>query len=163
MIEIFNGTVEKARKAYSSLAVAWFVFLTLTAWCGSKSSSQIEGELSDIESELLTRGDNQRNYINKDGEIYNKHLWKWDDAQIVVMLEWAKNRSVENGNVYDELIEKREGKLLEYYEAKAREAREARAEGSESVRKYNFDPNQFANSDSAIIESIRNRKKKGSN
>ena len=158
MIETFNKFFEKVKNNYSSLTVAWAIFLALTTWCSPRSSSEIRNKLSDIESEILTRGDEWRN-INTEGNIYLEHLWEWDDTQIVKMLEWAKERSAENEEIYNELLEERNEELKELDEAIAREAREARkAKNSESVNStYNFDENQFMNSDYAIVRSIRNR------
>ena len=155
MREIFD--VKKLRKAYSSLTVAWVIFLTLTA-CGHKSSLQIERELSDIESEALTRGDDQGE-INRDWNIYLDHLWKWDDKQIEIMLKWAQERSAKNKQKYNKNLEERNKKLQELDEAKAREARAREANGSESVRNNypRFDENELMNSNSALVESIRNR------
>ena len=156
MREILDRFIGKGRQALSSLTVAWCVFLVLTA-CDSKSSSQIQNEILDMKSELLTRGDNQRG-INRRWKDCQERLWKGDSEAILKMLEWAEERSIKNGEKYYDLLEAISKKEMKLDEAKAKEAR---AGCSGSASEYPFDPNQFANSDSAIIESIRNWRNNG--
>ena len=139
--------------------VPLFFALTIT-WCSSRSPQEIEAELSDVESELLTRGENQRIGINKDGNIYKNHFWKWDDKQIADMERWTAERKIENEKEYNKLIEKRNELTKELDDAIARQSREGNGEAQESTYKLTgtvYDENQFENSDKAIIESMKNR------
>jgi hypothetical protein len=138
--------------------VPLFFALTIT-WCSSRSPQEIEAELSDVESELLTRGENQRIGINKDGNIYKNHFWKWDDKQIADMERWTAERKIENEKEYNKLIEKRNELTKELDEANAREAR-GNQKSTYELTGTNYDENQFENSDKAIIESMKNRKSK---
>ena len=137
------------KKAYTNLSrilTTWLIALTLTA-CGPDDFRKIDGKLSDVESEILTRWDNQRN-INREWNIYIKHLWKWDELQISEMEKGSRERAEKNRKKYNKLLEKRD-RLLK--------------ERDEAIASYKWNNNNYynehelENSDAAIREAIQNR------
>ena len=137
-----------------NVAVSLLITLSIT-WCSPRSSQEIEAELSDVESEMLTRGDNQREGISKDWNIYLDHLWNWDDKIIEEMVEWTRERAQENREKYNELNKERTELLKELDEAKARESK-----WKGNISNERFDEEEFKISDNAIRESMKNRKSK---
>ncbi len=157
MEKLLSSEELRLKKHLSDLknfVVPLFFALTIV-WCSARSSQEIEAELSDVESEMLTRGDNQREGINKDWNIYLNHLWKWDNEIIKEMVEWTRERAQENREKYNELNEERTELLKDLDEAKARESK-----WKGNISNERFDENEFKNSDHAIIESMKNRKSK---
>jgi hypothetical protein len=145
-IDFHGQSYQKTKFWMSKVLIMGLIALTL----GSCSSDlrKIEGELSDVESEILTRWDNQRE-INKEWNIYINHMWKWDNPEIYEMEQWTYERAQDNREEYDELIEER-NRLL-----KKRD--EAIAKSKWNRHRSQYDEHEFENSDNAIRDAIKNR------
>ena len=148
MKEFYEGLSNKVRTWGLPALVSTLIYLTFTS-CGPKSLREIEGKLSDVESEILTRGANQRN-TNAEWNIYLRRLWKWDDDEIEIMLEWARDRANTNKDKRNELLEKGNDLLDKRNEAIAKQKRNNHSR---------FDEDECSNSDSALVESIMERNK----
>lgn len=131
----------------TELATAFLLLFNLNA-C-HPNQRKIEGQLSDTESELLTRGDNQRE-INKEWNIYVWHMWGWDEEEISKMEEWTSKRAQKNRKEYKKLLKKRNRLQKKRDEAIANWASHHHSD--------TYDEHEFENSDDAIRQSIANRR-----
>lgn len=132
---------------FAKVFFAWLLAVTLAS-C-NPDQREIENKLSDVESELLTRGDNQRE-INREWNIYIWHMWGWDEDEIAKMEEWTSKRACKNRKEYKRLLKKRN--RLE------RQRDKAIANWISHHHNDTYDEHEFENSDDAIIQSIVNRR-----
>lgn len=144
MIEWLKNFLSSKENRRIALCSMW-LFAVLTA-C-NPSLEQIEGRLSDVESELLDRGDHQRE-INKEWNIYISHIWEWDEEQMRIMEQWTRRRSKQNERTYNWLLHERNGLLGK---------RDDKIAEWENYNPNAYDEHQFENSNAAIRESIANR------
>lgn len=126
-----------------SILSALLITLTVTS-CGWDRLRNIDGKIMDTESEILTRGDNQRR-INREWNTYISHFWHWDEAELSKLEKWTYKRSKKNRKHYNRLID-RFNRLT-----KKRDNIRANARGHIN---YQYDEHEFENSDQAIQEAM---------